>query len=65
VFVYVLDGEVTLIEVGFFYVGPRAADDVTSCSDIDIISSNADGRFMHKDGTPYTGSSARSARNRE
>jgi uncharacterized cupin superfamily protein len=96
-FVYVLEGEVTLIEDGgetvmrprdcaafpkgsgnghhminrsatmaiYLEVGTRAADDVTSCSDIDMISSNADGRFMHKDGTPYTGSSARSARNRE
>jgi len=27
--------------------------DVSTCSDIDMMSSNADGRFMHKDGTPY------------
>jgi hypothetical protein len=27
---------------------------VTNCSDIDMMSSNADGRFVHKDGTPYS-----------
>jgi len=24
-----------------------------SCSDVDMMSSNTDGRFVHKDGTPY------------
>jgi hypothetical protein len=28
---------------------------VTICSDIDMMSSNADGRFVHKDGTPFPG----------
>ena len=27
--------------------------DVTVCSDVDMMSTNADGRFVHKDGTPY------------
>jgi hypothetical protein len=27
--------------------------DITICSDIDMMSSNADGRFAHKDGVPY------------
>ena len=26
---------------------------MTTCSDIDMMSSNADGRFVHKDSTPY------------
>jgi hypothetical protein len=28
-------------------------EDLTTCSDIDLKSSAADGRFTHKDGTPY------------
>ena len=84
-FVYVLEGEVTLIEDGgetmlragdcaafakdsgnghhminrsgamavYLEVGSRAPADVTTCSDIDMMSANADGRFVHKDGTPY------------
>ena len=84
-FVYVLEGELTLIEDAgptvlragdcaafpknsgnghhminksgtvavYLEVGSRAADDVTTCSDIDMMSTNADGRFLHKDGTPY------------
>lgn len=84
-FVYVLDGEVTLIEdqgrvllragecaafpkgtrnghylvnessavAIYLEVGSRHPDDVTTCSDIDMISANSDGRFLHKDGTPY------------
>ena len=34
-------------------VGSRNPRDLTTCSDIDMINSNADGRFVHKDGTPY------------
>jgi uncharacterized cupin superfamily protein len=34
-------------------VGSRSPADVTICSDIDMMSSNADGRFVHKDGAPY------------
>ena len=84
-FVYVLEGELTLIEDGgetvlragdcaafpkgsgnghhlinksgamavYLEVGTRSPTDVTICSDIDMMSSNADGRFVHKDGTPY------------
>jgi uncharacterized cupin superfamily protein len=85
-FVYVLEGEVTLVEDGgetvlragdcaafpkgagnghhlvnkstaiavYLEVGSRHPDDVTTCSDIDMMSTNADGRFVHKDGTPYS-----------
>jgi uncharacterized cupin superfamily protein len=34
-------------------IGSRSAEDVTTCSDIDMMSAHADGRFEHKDGTPY------------
>ena len=37
----------------YLEVGSRQRDDLTTCSDIDMMSSNADGRFVHKDGTPY------------
>lgn len=84
-FVYVLQGEVTLVEdtgevqlqagecacfpkgtgVGhhlknnssslavYLEVGSRHPDDLTTCSDIDLKSSNRDGAFVHKDGSPY------------
>lgn len=84
-FVYVLEGELTLIEDGgetllragdcaafpkgtgnghhlvnrsnavavYLEVGSRAPADITTCSDIDMMSANADGRFVRKDGTPY------------
>jgi len=84
-FVYVLDGELTLIEDAgetllkagdcaafpkgsgdghhminrtdrvavYLEVGSRAAADVATCSDVDLMSANADGRFRRKDGTPY------------
>lgn len=84
-FVYVLDGELTLVEddgetvlvagecaafpkgtgnghhlqnrsatpAVYLEVGSRDPDDLTTCSDIDMMSSNADGRFTRKDGTPY------------
>ena len=86
-FVYVLEGELTLIEdegetllragdcaafaknsgnghhlinksnkpATYLEVGSRHPEDVTTCSDIDMMSTNADGRFTHKDGTPYPG----------
>ncbi len=38
----------------YLEVGSRNPNDLTTCSDIDMMSSNADGRFVHKDGTPYT-----------
>jgi uncharacterized cupin superfamily protein len=84
-FVYVLEGELTLIEddgetvlragdcaafpkgsrdghhminrastmAVYLEVGSRSRADITICSDIDMMSTNADGRFVHKDGTPY------------
>jgi uncharacterized cupin superfamily protein len=84
-FVYVLEGELTLIEDGgetvlragacaafpkntgnghhlinrsnatavYLEIGSRDPADIATCSDIDMMSSNADGRFTHKDGTPY------------
>jgi uncharacterized cupin superfamily protein len=39
----------------YLEIGSRQPDDVTVCSDVDMMSSNADGRFLHKDGTPWTG----------
>lgn len=83
--VYVLEGELTLVEDGgetvlragdcatfakgtgnghhminrsgaaaiYLEVGSRQPADLTTCSDIDMMSSNADGRFVHKDGTPF------------
>ncbi len=85
-FVYVLEGELVLIEDGgetllcagdcaafpknsgnghhminksaamavYLEVGTRSPPDITTCSDIEMMSSNADGRFVHKDGRPYT-----------
>lgn len=84
-FVYVLEGELILVEDGgetllragdcaafpkgtgdghhlrnasrstavYLEVGSRHADDLTTCSDVDMMSSNRDGRFVHKDGRPY------------
>jgi uncharacterized cupin superfamily protein len=84
-FVYVLEGELTLVEddgetllragesaafpkatgnghhlknlssgaAVYLEVGSRKPQDLTTCSDIDMMSSNADGRFVHKDGSPY------------
>jgi len=37
----------------YLEVGSRQREDLTTCSDIDLMSSNADGRFVHKDGRPY------------
>ena len=84
-FVYVLEGELSLIEDGgetvlragdcaafpkntgnghhmvnrsnataiYLEIGSRNPADITVCSDIDMMSANADGGFTHKDGTPY------------
>jgi uncharacterized cupin superfamily protein len=84
-FVYVLRGELTLVEDGgatvlragdcaafpkgtgnghhlknlgaseavYLEVGSSQPDDLTTCSDIDLMSSNRDGAFVHKDGTRY------------
>jgi uncharacterized cupin superfamily protein len=86
-FVYLLEGEVTLVEDGgetvlragdcaafpkgtgnghhlinnststalYLEVGSRNPQDLTTCSDVDMMSSSADGRFVHKDGLPYAG----------
>ena len=37
----------------YLEAGSRQPQDLTTCSDIDMKSANADGRFVHKDGTPY------------
>jgi len=84
-FVYVLEGELSLIEDDgetvlvagdcaafpkgsgnghhlankssatalYLEVGSRNPLDLTTCSDIDLMSANSDGRFVHKDGRPY------------
>jgi uncharacterized cupin superfamily protein len=84
-FVYVLEGELTLIEndgetllragdcaafpkgtgnghhminksavvAVYLEIGSRNPADLTTCSDIDLKSAAADGRFVHKDGRPY------------
>jgi uncharacterized cupin superfamily protein len=86
-FVFVLQGELTLIEDGgetplrpgdcaafaknsgdghhminrseamalYLEVGSRSGADLTTCSDIDMMSAAADGAFTHKDGAPYPG----------
>ncbi|WP_315832366.1 cupin domain-containing protein [Bradyrhizobium prioriisuperbiae] len=85
-FVYVIEGEVTLIEDDgetvlragdcaafpknsgnghhminksdamaiYLEVGTRSPIDMITCSDIDMMSSSTDGRFVHKDGAPYS-----------
>ena len=35
----------------YLEVGSRHPDDVTICSDVDMMSTNRDGRFTRKDGT--------------
>jgi uncharacterized cupin superfamily protein len=84
-FVYVLEGELKLVEDGgetllragecaafpkstgnghhlvnessamavYLEVGSRNPNDLTTCSDIDMMSANIDGRFVRKDGSPY------------
>jgi uncharacterized cupin superfamily protein len=37
----------------YLEVGSRQPDDLTTCSEVDMVSSNKDGRFVHKDGRPY------------
>jgi uncharacterized cupin superfamily protein len=83
-FVYVLDGELTLVEdegetllragdcaafrkgtgnghhminrsasvAVYLEVGSRSPADLTTCSDVDMMSANADGRFVRKNGLP-------------
>jgi uncharacterized cupin superfamily protein len=84
-FVWVLEGEVTLVEdqgetalragdcaafaknsgnghhlinrspatAVYLEVGSRSPVDLTTCSDVDMMSAAADGRFTRKNGTPY------------
>ncbi len=44
----------------YLEVGSRIYADLTTCSDIDVMSANADGRFVHKDGGPYPDASSSS-----
>jgi len=37
----------------YLEIGSRHPNDLTTCSDVDMMCSNADSRFFHKDGTPY------------
>jgi uncharacterized cupin superfamily protein len=37
----------------YLEIGSRSPADVITCSDIDMMSPSSDGRFLHKDGTPY------------
>jgi uncharacterized cupin superfamily protein len=37
----------------YLEIGSRHAEDLTTCSDIDMMSAAADGRFVHKDGRGY------------
>jgi uncharacterized cupin superfamily protein len=39
----------------YLEVGTRLPEDVITCSDVDMTSPASDGRFLHKDGTPYPG----------
>jgi uncharacterized cupin superfamily protein len=87
-FVYLLEGELVLVEDGceavlragdcatfpkgtgnghhlinksnsmavYLEVGSRNPLDLTTCSDIDLKSANADGKFVRKDGTSYPSS---------
>jgi uncharacterized cupin superfamily protein len=36
----------------YLEVGSRSPADLTMCSDVDMMSSAADGRLVHNDGTP-------------
>jgi uncharacterized cupin superfamily protein len=40
----------------YLEVGSRNPLDLTTCSDIDLKSANADGKFVRKDGTSYPSS---------
>ncbi|HEV2364418.1 MAG TPA: cupin domain-containing protein [Caulobacteraceae bacterium] len=37
----------------YLEVGSRSGADLTTCSDVDMMTSATDGRFTHKDGAPY------------
>ena len=42
----------------YLEVGSRAPADVTTYPDIDMLVAAADGRYVHRDGTPYPGQNA-------
>lgn len=39
----------------YLEVGSRQPADLTTCSDVDMMSASSDGRFTRKDGTPHQG----------
>ena len=39
----------------YLEVGSRSPLDLTTCSDVDMMSPASDGRFLHKNGEPYPG----------
>lgn len=47
-----LINESTAVAV-YLEVGSRNPNDLTTCSDIDMMSSSKDGRFVRKNGSPY------------
>ena len=49
----------------YLEIDARSPTDFTVCSDIDMVSSNADARFVHKDGAPYPDAYCKSARPRK
>ncbi len=42
------------VDAVYLEIGSRHPDDLTTCSDIDLKSSNRDGRFVSKEGEPYS-----------
>lgn len=38
----------------YLEIGSRQPEDVATCSDVDMMCSNASGGFFHKDGSPYS-----------
>jgi uncharacterized cupin superfamily protein len=40
-------------DVVYLEVGSRQPEDLTTCSDVDMMSANADGRFLRKDGRRF------------
>lgn len=37
----------------YLEIGTHSPDDLTTCSDVDMMSASADGLFVRKDGVPY------------
>ncbi|NJO32559.1 MAG: cupin domain-containing protein [Rhodospirillales bacterium] len=40
------------VDAVYLEIGSRQPEDLTTCSDVDMMSSNSDGRFVRKDGRP-------------